>query len=136
MSRDREALNAYNREYYAAHKEQCKAYRRKWAATHPEQSKATKRSWRQAHPGVDRVYKLKRRFGITQNDFNVLLSSQGGVCAVCGGSTWGHYGPCIDHDHETKRVRGLLCHACNIAAGMVKDSPRIALALVKYLQEA
>lgn len=80
-------------------------------------------------------------FGMTVEQYDALLASQGGVCAICH-SEETHVSPftksarrlCVDHDHQTGEVRGLLCSACNRAIGLLGDSlPRI-LAVVDYLK--
>ncbi len=55
-----------------------------------------------------------------------------GACRGCGST-----GPLVvDHSHETDRVRGLLCSPCNLALGMVKDSPDVLRQLASYLEGA
>lgn len=58
----------------------------------------------------------RRRYGLEPEDHAALLSSQGGACALCGDSP--HYDLYVDHDHETGRVRSLLCARCNNAAAV------------------
>ncbi len=41
----------------------------------------------------------------------------------------------IDHDHATGRVRGALCHLCNVALGAVRDNPETLMAMISYLKE-
>jgi hypothetical protein len=66
----------------------------------------------------NRSYNLKR-YGITLDDYEWLLKTQNGRCAICGSDspgkkeTYFH----IDHDHVTRKVRGLLCERCNIGIG-------------------
>ena len=75
---------------------------------------------------------MRRKFGMTLDDYNQMLADQGGGCAVCGtepGTKRLH----IDHDHETLKVRGLLCHPCNVALGFVKDDVDILAGLMAYL---
>jgi hypothetical protein len=76
---------------------------------------------------------LGRRYGLTVDDVSARLLAQGGVCAMCGKAEWGKTGPCVDHDHKTGRIRGILCHKCNAAAGLIKDDPKIALKMSEYL---
>jgi hypothetical protein len=59
-----------------------------------------------------------------------------GRCDICGI----HEGECakklhMDHDHDTGAFRGWLCHRCNFAVGLLRDSPDVALALALYLEK-
>lgn len=73
-------------------------------------------------------------YGLTVEEYNLLLLSQNGKCAVCG------YGQeeslCIDHNHKTDKIRGLLCHRCNRVLGSVYDDPVILQKLIKYLENS
>ena len=84
-----------------------------------------------------RVYHLKNKYGISIEHYERLLEKQGGVCAVCGTSNWGGaYGkPHVDHDHKTGVVRGILCVRCNVAIGLIDDSPDRALEIISYLRK-
>jgi hypothetical protein len=73
---------------------------------------------------------LKRAFGITQEDLDALLASQGGTCAICRESKPEH----IDHDHKTGRVRGVLCGPCNMGLGLFKDDQSRLKAAIDYLR--
>jgi hypothetical protein len=62
--------------------------------------------------------------GISQDQYCVMLDSQDYGCALCGTLTPGGRSDkyfCIDHDHETGEIRGLLCNACNIALGWYEN---------------
>ena len=61
-----------------------------------------------------------------------MLKAQEGVCAICQTAKATH----IDHDHETGRVRGILCHQCNIALGCFRDSPSNLRAALRYLERS
>ncbi len=76
-----------------------------------------------------------RKYGITLADFDALLASQGGACAICKGQPNGPGGRFhVDHCHESNKVRGLLCGRCNTAIGLLGDDPeRIEKAAV-YLR--
>jgi hypothetical protein len=75
------------------------------------------------------MYKYKMSY----SDKASLLAAQGGVCAICNKPAWGTRMPCIDHDHATGKVRGILCHHCNAALGFIKDDPAVARAMANYL---
>lgn len=62
-----------------------------------------------------RVYRLKTRYGITEEQYNLLFEKQEGKCAICQK----HQSELksrlvIDHDHSSKEIRALLCHYCNL----------------------
>jgi len=82
---------------------------------------------------ADRKSHLKRTFGITEADYERILSSQGGGCAICGRPPGGRKLH-VDHDHDSGEVRGLLCFACNVAIGHLRDDPMIAIKLLDYLE--
>jgi len=74
---------------------------------------------------------LKRTYGITIEDYNALLEQQDGVCAICKNEH--EHALCVDHDHETGDIRGLLCKPCNVAIGNFKDDTRRLEEAIKYL---
>lgn len=77
---------------------------------------------------------LKRKYGITHQDYLRMLDEQEGVCATCGleESKNLHGRLYVDHNHETGKVRGLLCHQCNKALGNAQDDATILYNLYKY----
>ena len=84
----------------------------KWQREHPEQTIKNKRR-----------NLLKKRYNITIEDYNEMFIKQKGCCGICGIHEielpdWGKYIKlCIDHDHKTGNVRGLLCNNCNSKLG-------------------
>jgi hypothetical protein len=96
---------------------------RRYRARHPERYKAQTR-----HQNL-------RRYGITAQEYDDLLTAQSGVCAICGHSE--RYRDrqrlAVDHCHTTGRVRGLLCSACNKGIGCFEDDPAILERAIDYL---
>lgn len=79
---------------------------------------------------------LKRTYGLTPEDFDALLASQGERCAICRSDDPGTKGMWhVDHCHDAGTVRGLLCSACNIGLGQFKDRPDVLRAAADYLEE-
>lgn len=76
---------------------------------------------------------LKRKFGLTLDDYNELLEQQGGACAICGGFPKKRR-LCVDHDHETGEVRALLCTSCN-GSLHVLENPLILKSMTDYLTQ-
>ena len=78
-----------------------------------------------------RRYEMLHSYGITEEDYDRLFEEQGGVCAICGESPEDHLA--VDHDHETKAVRGLLCRRCNSGLGLLGDSLDRVTKAAEYL---
>ena len=53
-----------------------------------------------------------RQLGVTDEDYALMLATQGGGCAICGNPPRTRRLH-VDHDHKTGVVRGLLCFQCN-----------------------
>lgn len=79
---------------------------------------------------------LKYQYGITIDDYEKLLVAQGGGCAVCGAKRGGPKKRwlCLDHDHKTGTVRGLLCCKCNRGIECFDDDPALATRAGAYLE--
>lgn len=76
-----------------------------------------------------------RSYGMDVADFETMLKNQDYKCEICGSSNWGKPNPCIDHDHSTGLVRGLLCNRCNRTLGFVEDSVELLESMKKYLKK-
>lgn len=95
-------------------------------------------TWKKNNPEKNKNSKLKSKYGITLTDYNLMLSSQNGCCAICNTitpDTKSNKFFYVDHNHLTNKVRGLLCYHCNIAIGMLRDNINVALKLVEYLKK-
>jgi hypothetical protein len=100
----------------------------KWRAKDPER---TRRLWREAAQRHAPRARL-RIYGLTETEFEVLLKSQGGLCAICRSDG----DLCIDHDHSSGKVRGLLCSNCNSMLGMGQDDPARLELGAEYLRNS
>lgn len=78
--------------------------------------------------------KLKRRFGISVEEYDEMLKNQKGMCLICGKyqCSQGH-NLAVDHDHRTGKIRGLLCKSCNVGIGNFYDRPDLLLKAANYL---
>jgi hypothetical protein len=83
---------------------------------------------------------LKRTYGITQDEYESLLISQGGVCAICKQTNpaKGEQEPerlAVDHSHYSGTTRALLCQRCNKLLGLAEDSQELLFRAQCYLRE-
>ena len=79
---------------------------------------------------TQRERNLMKRYGMTTSDFDEWYNRQAGRCAIC------HTKPeilCVDHDHETGLIRGLLCNNCNRGIGLLGDNISRLRSAVGYL---
>jgi hypothetical protein len=96
--------------------------------------KAESKRYRQKYPDKVKASLLKSRYGITVENYNQMLVSQDGVCSICKGINSNGKPLFIDHNHETGKVRELLCTTCNSAIGLLKENPFLALEVARYLE--
>ena len=117
----------------AKHKANCIA----WKRANPERAYSIWKKYADKNVATrDRIQfkaSIKRLYGISVEEYGRLLESQSFVCAICFESPHGRDLD-VDHDHETGQVRGLLCHKCNRALGLLNDNPDRARAAAAYVE--
>ena len=118
-----------------------------WRRDNPEGNKAIAERSRDRHRVTSKAWRMKYHYGITGPEYLRMLQSQGGKCGIqsCGKtiiSALDYTGrklkdvACIDHDHITGRVRGLLCNRCNYVVGCVEKHGHIINGAAEYLRWA
>jgi len=87
---------------------------------------------------IVRPYQLRVKYGVSVDEYNLMLEKQGFTCAICGtddgASAKGSKTFAVDHCHTTGAVRGLLCNNCNRALGLLKDDLSVLESAIKYLK--
>lgn len=124
----------------------CKDCHKAWSdeyRTRPgiaERNAQRNKAWREANPersirGV-KCATLRKKYGITLDEYETLLAKQDGKCAICGTteSSWGSMA--VDHDHTNGEIRGLLCFDCNTVLGKMKDDPALLRRAAEYLESS
>ena len=125
----RERKLAYNRAWYAANRERISQERKHRYATDPEyRGKILSRS-----KTIFRAFDLKRRFGISLQDYNRMSARQHGICAICWKAPV-EKALCVDHDHANDLLRGLICHKCNLGLGYFRDDPDFLRRAADYIE--
>ena len=101
--------------------------RRKERALNPHPHRENTKRWKLAHPqrviDMNRDWCYRKKYGITLKQYNEILTKQNGVCLLCGNKTaYKNKGRnlFVDHDHETGKIRGLLCSRCNTVIGQIE----------------
>jgi hypothetical protein len=128
-AKDVEAYRARKRELAKTehHKQVRNEYMRKWREANREKhNQLGKESYhRNKHKHVDKMREahLKRSYGLSSSEFNVMLAEQKGKCLICS-ITAEDYGKTfhVDHCHTSGKVRGLLCGPCNTKLGWYENN--------------
>lgn len=94
-----------------------------------KQRKERKQREKERDPDAWRDKYLKKTYGISLQDYNEMVTDQGGLCWICEQES----DLVVDHDHETEKVRGLLCNLCNTSLGGFKDNIGSLEKAIKYL---
>jgi hypothetical protein len=110
---------AQGREYYLRNRERILAKSAAWYAANRARRSETLGKWHFA-----------KKYGITPDDFDTLLLIQDNVCAICSNR---RKSMCVDHDHSTGEVRGILCRSCNVLVGHARDNVAWLARAIEYL---
>ena len=116
----------YNRQYAKQWRESAEnrvrdnAYRKKYRAD-PNKGEKVRARGRRSN--------VRQKYGLTDAQYDALLAEYGYACAIC----FGYDVLCVDHCHETGKVRGILCGRCNSGIGFLRDSVELAKRAVEYL---
>lgn len=76
---------------------------------------------------------LWQEYHIVPEIYELILEDQNGVCAICSNPPNGKR-LCVDHNHDTDEIRGLLCDKCNQAIGLFRDNPEYMILAAEYIQ--
>lgn len=124
------------REWHTQHREQSNARRKAvYYASDKTLERQKRRAWYEANiekaKALERARQYKVMYGFSVAEYDAMLARQGGECAICGasqpskrksvGARYHHRYFAVDHCHETKRIRGLLCVACNVGLGKIES---------------
>lgn len=118
-----------------ARKEKKRKNNIKWNKNNRVCLRAADHEWRKRNPKAKAYSHIKRRYGISIDEWNTLFIKQGNKCAICGdthhhGKNW-H----TDHCHVTNKVRGILCNPCNTFVGQIEKSEERDIAARTYIEK-
>ncbi len=113
---------------------------KRWRAANPDRQRSIQRQSYHRNKGnpqrlSTRLVQQLRAYGLTVEDHAAMVERQGNRCAICKTEHRGRGKRLhVDHDHETGRVRGLLCGPCNVSLGGFRDDPKLLRSALKYLK--
>jgi len=129
-------------------KEKRKAYRKKWNIENHDKIIEADRIWKQKNrekvamqarlryqnnpqKELDRI--RFKKYGITGDEFRFILNNQNNQCLICVKQDTKNLS--VDHNHQTGKIRGIICNDCNVVLGRVRDSIKTLKSMIKYLEK-
>jgi hypothetical protein len=112
--------NANNSKYRKNNVEKVKEYKTGYEAKPENRVRARERAY-------------LRKYGLTIEQVSDMLKDQNHACKICDTALPTTTDARVDHDHQTGKVRGILCHPCNVALGLFKDSKENLAKAIRYL---
>ena len=108
----------------------------KYEGTALERRRQASKTWKERNPEKVLNKRYKLRYGITYDQYKEMLKKQEHKCAICGIDELESRDEklCVDHCHETGKVRMLLCNNCNCGLGLFKDDASILELAAAYLK--
>ena len=142
VSQCKSCIKQYHANHYKQNREVILKRNADWVQNNPEKSKQRQDKWIKNNPHKQemksRKSHLKQTYGITLAEYDTMLTEQKGLCGICGEDNVAYKKKhlCVDHCHKTGKIRGLLCDACNIALGKLRDSKQRLLNAISYLEDS
>lgn len=113
---------------------QCRACSREWHRQRPDYIREKNKQFKLKYPEYHRDWHRRRKFGVEPSQINAIRDSQDGLCAGCLRDLAVNK-ECVDHCHDTGRIRGLLCNDCNVSIGILGDNPETLRRLADYIEK-
>lgn len=114
----------------------CGTLHDQWRRKNLPAAAAAGRKWRAENPERSKDHGRKKNYDLPLGTYDRMLAQQNGKCAICFAESAGGKGAFhVDHCHDSGKVRGLLCHECNLGLGKFKDRADLLTSAINYLAE-
>lgn len=121
-------------EYRVANREKISSKRKAYVLANKDKFAAQSKKYKEANRRENFQYHIDRQYGLSVEEYARMLNSQCFKCAACCVALLADRGTHIDHNHETGKVRAILCSKCNKALGLMQESPTKLRALADYIE--
>lgn len=125
----RDNPTAYKRAWRQRNREQNNEYQRRYY--HEVTKKCPKKRAAKNKSGA--FARRKAKYGISREEYDFLLTEQDGRCKICFEKVGEELR--VDHDHETGKIRALLCAKCNSGIGLLKEDPDVLRLAAQYIEK-
>lgn len=132
MCRSKEQIKEYNKVYEKTRRK--KRDRSEYIKTYDILTREKRSLKRKSRIHEAKNYHLKKKYGMTLDEYNLLFLKQEGKCAICEKhqSTIKN-SLCVDHNHITGEIRGLICQPCNLIVGLCNERIEVLLNTIEYI---
>ncbi len=138
----------YNKEYYEKNKEKFKESHKKFAKKYYKRLEVKERikkyykkpkvkeriqKYNSKHKIKRKYDQLRINYNLNIQQYNKMVHKQKGICPICKKDYGDKLG--VDHNHETKEIRGLLCRRCNLLLGQSDEDINLLKNMIKYIKK-
>jgi len=124
-----------NKEQYKKHRKKILKRKKEIYWEDPEKLISKSAKWSRDNPEKKRITVLKSMYSLTEDEYRELLDETMGICPICNDEFDDVNMPCVDHNHKTNEVRGIICRSCNLMLGRLKDDVNLLLNAITYLRK-
>jgi hypothetical protein len=139
---NKEKVRKIKERYRISHREKLRESGRIYARNRrfkdPEKCRKKRRIWRKNNPNKVKNEKLKQKFNLNLEDYNLIIKKQKNRCGICNqkfelNDPNNLKYPCVDHCHKSKKIRGILCRKCNTGIGGFNDNKHLLKRALNWL---
>ena len=120
------------KEYYEKNKDKIKEVNKEYREKNKDKIKEVNKEYREKNKDKIRADRIMRKYNLTMEDYQEIINSQNNQCPICH-TDLRHVKLHVDHDHETGKVRGILCYKCNTQLGVYEKLNGFASRINSYL---
>ncbi len=122
----------HDKRKYLNNREEIRERARKSYENNPEKNRERAIRWNKNNPEAVKRRNLKR-YDLSYENWLRMWEEQDGKCAICEKPFNKPSNACVDHNHKTGEIRGLLCNRCNYGLGFFNDNQKLIIRAIKYL---
>ena len=132
MSKDRSSQDA---EYYKKHRIAIRARQSKYYVDHKDDFRKRNVKFTKTNPSYQKEQNMLNAYGLSLAQYNKMIAQQNNKCCICKTAfTIDKKNSIhIDHDHESGKVRGILCSHCNVLLGYAREDISILRSAIRYI---
>jgi len=124
-----------HKKYYDKNRKRILKAQKEYNEKHKDRYRQNTKNWSSKNGKRMKEWTLKTFYNLSLDEFNDIFEKQNGCCAICGiHQSQLKKTLCVDHDHKTGQIRGLLCNKCNRGIGMFNDDVILLETAIKYLK--